>query len=374
MRVGIVCYPTYGGSGVVATELAIELARREHDIHLICHHRPVRLQKTYPGLTFHGAEVTPYPLFAYPFYTLSLASKIYEVVKEYNLEILHVHYAIPHTPAALLAKFMIKENTPKIITTLHGTDIHLVGFDPSFRQITKFSLEVSDGITAVSKYLLGLTEEEFGLEGNKKQVIYNFVDPRRFKRGNQQDLKKVYSPNGEKIITHISNFRKIKRIPDLVRAFKIICSHIPARLLLIGHGPETTQIENMAKELGLSSRVNFLGEINDIVRYLSASDLFLLSSQMESFGLAALEAMSCEVPVVAARVGGLPEVIEDGISGFLVDFGDIEGLAQRSLEILQDEKLQAEMGRAGRQIACERFSLKEIVSHYEEYYGEVYNP
>lgn len=372
MRIGIVCYPTYGGSGVVATELAIELAKRGHDIHLICHHRPVRLAKTYPGLVFHGAEVTSYPLFGYPFYTLSLASKIYQVVKDYGLEVLHVHYAIPHTPASLLAKSMAEECNFKIITTLHGTDIHLVGFDPSYRQITKFSLQVSDGVTAVSQYLMRLTEKEFGLDG-KMRMIYNFVDPVRFTSEGRQDLREVYSPNGEKIISHVSNFRKIKRIPDLVNAFKLICAKLPARLLLIGHGPETTWVEDMVKDLGLSSKVSLLGEVNDIVSLLAISDLFILSSQMESFGLAALEAMSCGVPVVVTRVGGLPEVVEDGISGYLVDLGDVEAMAQRSLEILQDKELQKEMGQAGRRIACERFSLEEIVSRYEEYYGEVLN-
>lgn len=359
---------------MIATELAIELTKRNHELHLICHHRPVRLGRSYPGLVFHGVEVTPYPPFAYPCYTLSLASKIYDVAVDYNLDILHVHYAIPHTPSALLARLMMKESSPKIITTLHGTDIHLVGFDPSLRKLTKFSIEVSDGVTAVSHYLSRLTMEEFGLEKDKGRVIYNFVDPQRFTQQNQQDLARIYSPNGERIITHISNFREIKRVPDLISAYKIISLELPSRLLLIGDGPEMNRVENMVKELGLSQKVILLGEINDIAPYLATSDLFILASQMESFGLAALEAMSCGVPVVATRVGGLPEVVEDGVSGYLVDLGDVEGLARRSLEILQDKRLQNEMGQAGRRIACERFSIKEMVTLYEEYYKEILNP
>ncbi|HAV43385.1 TPA: N-acetyl-alpha-D-glucosaminyl L-malate synthase BshA [bacterium] len=371
MRIGIVCYPTYGGSGVVATELAIELAKRHHDVHLICHHRPVRLDRSYSELTFHGVDVTPYSLFAYPFYTLSLASKIHQVAEDHNLEILHVHYAIPHTPAAFLARSMARKRNFKIITTLHGTDIHLVGLDPSYREVTRFSLRASDGITAVSSYLMVLTEREFGLEGSKRRVIYNFVDPFRFIRENQEDLRRLYSPNDEKVILHISNFREIKRIPDLINVFYRISLNIPSHLILIGCGPETTRVEDIAKDLGVSSKISLLGEVSDVVPFLAISDLFLLSSQMESFGLAALEAMSCGVPVVATRVGGLPEVIEDGISGYLVDPGDIKEMANCSLQILQDEDRWQSMASAGRRIACERFLLKEIISQYEEFYEEI---
>lgn len=376
MNIGIVCYPTYGGSGVIATELAIELARRKHNVHLICHHRPVRLSKSYPSLTFHGAEVTPYPLFAYPFYTLSIASKIYEVIKEYNIEILHLHYAIPHTPSALLAKYMMNtsEDMPKIITTLHGTDINLLGFEPGYRALINFSLKMSNGITAVSRYLLELTKKEFELDESKAQVIYNFVDPEIFTPYTQSnDLKKLYSKNNEKIVTHISNFRKVKNTIDVIRIFKIIVSKLPARLLLIGHGPDIPYLENMVKEMGLSASIEFLGEINEVAPFLAISDLFILPSRTESFGLAALEAMSCKVPVVASNVGGLPEVIVNGVSGYIVNPGDVNTMAEYSLKILQDEKLQKKMGDAARQIACDKFSLKRIVSQYEDYYEFIMN-
>jgi N-acetyl-alpha-D-glucosaminyl L-malate synthase BshA len=370
MRIGIVCYPTYGGSGVIATELAIELAKRGHEVHLICHHRPVRLDRSYPGLVFHGAEVTPYPLFSYPFYTLSLASKLYQVIQEYGLECVHVHYAIPHTPAVLLSRMMLKGRGPKIITTLHGTDINLIGFDPSYRSLIKFCLDASDGITAVSNFLLNLTKKEFGIDG-KTRMIYNFIDTNRFTRREDPQLLRMYAPNDERIITYISNFRKIKNIPHLIDVFRIISSKIPTRLLMIGDGPEMNRIESLVKEYDLTSKVTFLGEVNYTVPLLSISDLLLLTSYMESFGLTVLEAMSCEVAVITTNVGGLPEVVEDGVCGFLVEAGDIEGMANKAIEILKDKERRRRMGRAGRNIAIDKFSIHKQVDEYERYYMEV---
>lgn len=365
MKIAIVCYPTFGGSGVIATELAIELSKRGHEVHLICYHRPVRLDREYPNLTFHKVETTSYSLFPYPFYSLSFASKIYQVIEDYDLEIVHVHYAIPHSISALLAKFICKKKV-KIITTLHGTDIHLIGLDPSYYHITKFGIEESDGITAVSEYLKGVTVEEFKLQ-RPIAVIPNFVDADKFNRDlYPSGYRRLYALDEEKIITHISNFREIKNIPALIEVFQTVSSQIPAKLLLIGDGPQWNYVEGLVRRSGLLKYVNLLGEENSVEPILAITDLFLSTSRMESFGLAILEAMSSQVPVVATKVGGIPEVVVEGKSGFLVE--DTEEMPALAIKILQDSDLQRRLGEAGRKIAREKFSLKEVVSQYEDYY------
>ncbi|MEW5800863.1 MAG: N-acetyl-alpha-D-glucosaminyl L-malate synthase BshA [bacterium] len=372
MKIGIVCYPTYGGSGVVATELGKFLARKGHQVHFICYHLPVRLE-SWPdqGITFHSVEVVSYPLFKFPPYTLALAAKIIEVIQKYGLEIIHVHYTVPHTMAAYLALKALKDYPAKIITTLHGTDISLIGMDPSYKSITRFGLETSHGVTAVSHYLAEITRQEFEFS-NPIKVIHNFVDARKFAKTSIPIIRKKFAPCDEKIITHISNFRMIKRIPDVLEVFQLIQRRVPAILLMVGDGPETPTSMKLAREMGLTAKVHFLKFVNSVQKILNMSDLFLLPSETESFGLAALEAMSCQVPVVAYRVGGLPEVVEDGRSGFLVAKGDIEAMARFALLILEDKELSQRMGERGRYLAVNRFSEEEKVTEYEQYYQKIW--
>jgi len=371
LKIGIICYPTYGGSGVVATELGCYLSRRGHEVHFICHNLPARFN-CQPNTHFHLVEVVSYPLFKFPPYTLALASKTAEVIEKFGLDLIHAHYAVPHATSAHLAQQIVGDTHTKIITTLHGTDIRLVGLEPSYYRATKHAIANNNGLTAVSRYLAEVTRQEFALQ-RPIEVIPNFVDNQRFVRKANPALRACYASPEEKIITHISNFRAVKRIPDLLHAFALIVRKIPAKLLLVGAGPEINHAMLLVNKLKIHDKVVFLHLVHQVEDILGISDLFLLPSEMESFGLAALEAMSCEVPVVASRVGGLPEVIKEGENGFLVEVGEAEEIARCALTILQDEKLALQMGRKGRQIACEQFSPEKIIPHYEKYYQAVLN-
>ena len=358
MKIGIVCYPTYGGSGVIASELAIHLARK-HEIHLISYARPVRLNMKGHGVFFHKVSVGSYPLFNYTPYTLALASKIIDLIRKKRVELIHVHYAIPHTSSAYLAKKALGEDI-KIVTTLHGTDVHLVGLDPSYKPIVKFSMQQSDSLTAVSEFLKKQTLEKFNI-AKEIEVIYNFVDSEKYKRESQNESK-------EKLICHVSNFRAVKRVLDVVRVFERVVKKIPCRLCLIGQGPDKSCVQELVRKLGLKNKVEFLGNMRDTSRILRKSHLFLLPSEQESFGLAALEAMSCEVPVVASRVGGLPEVIRHGIDGYLAEVGNLEEMAHYSLQILRNKALRRKLGCEARRRVLGEFTPQRIVPQYESLY------
>lgn len=370
MNIGISCYPTYGGSGTVATELGKALAGRGHNVHFISYSLPYRLREFQANIYFHEVMVMPYPLFEYPPYSLALASRMAELAETENLDLLHAHYAIPHAACAYLAKQMVTGRKLKVITTLHGTDITLVGNDRSYYSVTKFSIEQSDGITAVSQFLKDETEKIFSIEGPIK-VIPNFVDMDLFRKSIPSCGKGRFAPRGEKIIIHISNFRPVKRIPDLITIFSKIRQKIPAKLLMVGDGPDHSQAQKMARDLGIADYVIFLGKQNPVYQILSLADLFLLPSETESFGLAALEAMSCEVPVIASDAGGLPEVVIHGETGFLAPVGDVDAMANFGLEILGNDKLGKEMGYAARQRVRQNFELGKIVTEYEEYYKKI---
>lgn len=369
MRIGITCYPTYGGSGTVATELGKALAARNHKVHFISYALPYRLREFNENISFHEVSMMAYPLFEYPPYSLALASKMAEVVETQKLDILHVHYAIPHAVSAYLAKQMLMGKI-KIITTLHGTDITLVGNDESFFRITKFGIDQSDGITTVSEYLKGVTEERF-MPKPPVKVIPNFIDPERFSRSSRRCGKSVFAPNNEKIIMHISNFRPVKRIEDVISTFAIINEKVPSKLLMIGDGPLMSSAINLAERLKVSNHVMFLGKQSDVAGLLSIADIFLLPSESESFGLSALESMSCEVPVIATNAGGLPEVVEDGRTGFLANVGDVQTMAERGIKLLKDDYIRKEMGKASRQAAIDKFHQDKIISIYEEYYERI---
>lgn len=370
MRIGITCYPTFGGSGVVATELGVALADLGHEVHFISYELPSRLNILHERIRFHEVSVTNYPLFdPYPPYTLALSSKMAEVAAYEKLDVLHVHYAIPHAISAHLAKEILQTDELKVVTTLHGTDITLVGRDESYLPITRFGIEASDGVTAVSEWLKSETETHFS---TKKQieVIPNFVDPHRFQK-HKTEICRIFTPHEEKLVCHISNFRPVKRIIDVLEIFALVERELPCRLIMVGDGPERSRAEAFCRERGLRDHVLFLGNIPNLEEVLGACDLFLLPSESESFGMAALEALASEVPVVATRSGGLPEVIDDGETGFLLDVGDIRGMAERALEILTNPALQARMGRAGRGAAIERFDVSNVVPRYLEYYERV---
>ncbi len=370
MKIGMVCYPAYGGSGVVATELGHALGAMGHEVHFVCHNKPARWDSLGENVYFHLVEVVSYPLFDFPPYTLALACKLYEAATQYGLDLIHVHYAIPHSTSAYLAGEMLGVSKPKIVTTLHGTDIVLVGMDPSYRSVTSFSIKVSHGVTAVSDFLARTTREKFDIEKEIK-VIPNFVDTEHFDRREDAELRSHYASPEEKVVCYVSNFRPIKRAPDVVSIFRRVADEVPAKLLMVGNGPDHGTCVKMVKELGLSDRVHFLDFVNDVSRVLSISDLFLFPSEMESFGLAVLEAMSCRLPVVAARVGGLPEVVRHDESGYLEEPGDVEAMARRVVEVFSDDNLAERMGRMGRSIAVERFPLQDVVKLYENYYLSV---
>jgi L-malate glycosyltransferase len=372
LRVGVICHPTYGGSGAVAAELGLALAARGHRIHVFSHALPFRLPAARPGVVFHEVQVTAYPLFKYPPYLLSLATKVVEVCREEPLELIHAHYAVPHAVCAYLVKKMLPGAAmPRSITTLHGTDITLVGIDSSFFEVTRFAIEASDGVTAVSDQLAGETRRLFRIE-SEVEVIPNFVDTVRFNPGlRSPTARAAYAEPDEPLLGHVSNFREVKRIPDVIRTFCKIRRKFPARLLLIGEGPELERARNLCEELGIEESVRFLGLLRDLAPVLAQVDIFLLPSEYESFGLAALEAMSCGVPVIATRVGGLPEVVEDGVSGVLCEVGDIGCMARRAGELLADSERRGRMGEAARRRALEAFPRDRIVDRYERYYREV---
>jgi N-acetyl-alpha-D-glucosaminyl L-malate synthase BshA len=371
MRIGITCYPTYGGSGAVATELGLDLARRGHEVHFITYDAPFRMHGYTQRVYFHQVETRMgrYPLFDHFPYTLALASKQHEVVLREELEVLHVHYAIPHATTAYLAREMLRgERTLRVITTLHGTDITLVGQESSFYAITKFSIEQSDEVTAVSAYLRDETYRAFGCVSCDLRVIPNFVNLAEYRPAGNGGASSV-APAGTKVITHVSNFREVKRVKDVIRVFARIRRAMPAVLMMVGDGPDRVEAENEARELSVDGDVRFLGRLDSVASLLQASDLFLLPSQTESFGLAALEAMACGAPVVASRAGGLPEVVDDGANGILEPVGSVEAMGRRAVELLRDHTRHSAMREAAIAKARE-FSADRIVPMYEALYQE----
>jgi N-acetyl-alpha-D-glucosaminyl L-malate synthase BshA len=372
LKLGITCYPTYGGSGVVATELGLELAQRGHEVHFISYAQPIRLNRSEPNIHYHEVEVSRYPLFEYPPYDLALATRMAEVSELYELDLLHVHYAIPHSVSAMLARQMLawgpKHRKLPFVTTLHGTDITLVGQDRSYLPVTRFSIEQSDGVTAISEYLRERTVREFGIKNNIK-VIYNFVNCELYCRDKDLGERRAeYAPNGERILVHVSNFRPVKRVTDVIEIFDRVRKQVPSKLLLMGDGPERSPAEWLTVQKGIHNDVIFLGKQELIGEKLAIADVLLLPSQLESFGLAALEAMASEVVPIATRVGGVPEVIEHGETGFLADVGDVDAMARYAIEILNDEPRLRQMGKACRRAAGDRFSAKKIIPQYEEFY------
>lgn len=370
MKIGITCYPTYGGSGAVATELGIALAARGHEVHFITYQQPFRLRTFTPGIFFHEVDVVRYPLFEYPPYDLALAVRVHEVVRDHNLELVHAHYAIPHATSAWIAREMLEETgrSVRIITTLHGTDITLIGQDPSFRTITKFSIERSDGLTAVSEYLRRETISTFGCNQCKVEVIHNFIDPLVYARELYEPVLRQQTGEGKRIILHVSNFRPIKRVRDVVRIFAAIEREVPSVLFMVGDGPERTGAEEEARLLGVERSVFFLGKLDSVAPLLASAELFLLPSLNESFGLSALEALGCGVPVIATHVGGLPEVIREGVTGALRPVGAIEEMAEAGIAILRDRNLWRTMSDAAAADAHARFALQSIVAEYESFY------
>lgn len=370
MKIGIVCYPTHGGSGVVASELAIGLAKKGHELHIVSYATPFRLRTFHQNIFVHEVEVSTYPLFKYPPYELGLATMLVELAETHHLDIIHAHYAIPHAASAYLARQIFNSRRLKTITTLHGTDITLVGADPSFRRVVKFAIEASDGVTAVSRYLMRRTVEEFDIQ-REIRVIPNFVDILRPEQNRGLCSKEALAPRGEKILMHASNFRPVKRIADVVRVFAKVREAIPAKLVLIGDGPERLFIQQLVRELKLNSDVHFMGEQDQLEPLFLCADLFLLPSEQESFGLTALEAMNCGVPVIATAIGGLPEVITHGETGFLFPVGDIAGMAASAVSLLGDPDRRALFGSRARNRAERFFSADEIIPIYEAFYEEV---
>ncbi|MDX2195197.1 MAG: N-acetyl-alpha-D-glucosaminyl L-malate synthase BshA [Cytophagales bacterium] len=370
MKIGIVCYPTFGGSGVVATELGKALAQKGNEVHFITYSLPQRLDFFSENVYYHEVTMFKYPLFEYPPYELALASKIVDVALHVSLDVLHVHYAIPHASAAYMAKQILqtKHYHLPIITTLHGTDITLVGKAPQYEPVVTFSINASDAVTAVSNDLKTETLQLFNIT-NEISVIPNFIDLTRFKKQKKEHFRNVIAPKGEKILVHTSNFRKVKRIDDLVKVFANVCNNIPSKLLLVGDGPERTYIENLCRELQIEEHVRFLGKLDVVEEILSVCDLFLLPSETESFGLAALEAMACELPVVASNAGGIPEVVEHGKSGLLSEVGDIEDMAKNVLHILQNDNIARY--KSGALLRAKEFELAKILPLYETVYQTV---
>jgi N-acetyl-alpha-D-glucosaminyl L-malate synthase BshA len=370
MKIGMICYPTHGGSGVVASELGLALARRGYEVHFISYAVPFRLREYHPNIFLHEVDVAAYPLFKYPPYDLSLTTKIVDVAQEYNLDLLHAHYAVPHATSAYLAKHVLNSKKLKVITTLHGTDITLVGADKSFFSMIKFSIEQSDGVTAVSDYLKQRTIEEFQIQRDIR-VIYNFIDPAKGQDATPGVCRREkYAPRGEKILMHASNFRPVKRVSDVVRIFAKAREQIPCKLLLVGEGPERLFIQQLVKELKLRDDVLFLGEVDYLEQILRCADLFLLPSEQESFGLVALEAMNCGVPVIAAQTGGIPEVIVHDETGFLFPVGEINPMAQAAIDLLRDGQKHRRFAAAARQRA-RQFAIDSIMPEWEGYYQEI---
>jgi N-acetyl-alpha-D-glucosaminyl L-malate synthase BshA len=370
MKIGITCYPTYGGSGVVATELGLELALRGHEVHFISYAMPIRLSRTSERIWFHEVEVTAYPLFDHPPYTLALATKMFEVAEEASLDLLHVHYAIPHSVSALLARMMTVPRRLPFITTLHGTDITLVGNDRSYLPIVRFSIEQSDGVTAISHYLRDRTLSEFEIK-RPIEVIPNFVNCDLYKRSDDAAARACWAPEGEPILMHLSNFRPVKRVTDVVEIFALVREKISAKLVLMGDGPERGAAEYIVRKKRLSKDVFFLGKQDHVQEKLGLADLFLLPSDEESFGLAALEAMACQVPVVATKVGGVPEVVTHGIDGYLFEPRDVAAGAKYALDILTLPDRGRMMGEMARASARRKYCSDDIIPLYERYYEKV---
>ncbi|MEY4953939.1 MAG: hypothetical protein RI981_24 [Bacteroidota bacterium] len=371
MKIGIICYPTYGGSGVVATELGKALASVGHEVHFITYTQPPRLDFFSENIFYHEVSVASYPLFEYLPYESALASKMVDVTVNEQLDLIHVHYAIPHASAAYLAKQILKYkgiHVP-VITTLHGTDITLVGRDPSFEPVVTFSINESDGVTAVSQSLRDDTYSSFEILSNI-EVIPNFIDLERFQKQPKEHFKLAICPNGEKLLMHTSNFRKVKRIEDIIRVFAKVQKQIPSKLLLVGDGPERSGIEALCRDLGVASDVRFLGKLDTIEEALSLADLFFLTSEKESFGLAALEAMACEVPVISSDAGGIPEVNIHGVTGYVSKIGDIDDMVVNTVKILKDDALHTQM-KANALARAKDFSLEKILPMYERYYEKI---
>ena len=371
MKVGITCYPTYGGSGIVATELGLELANRGHEVHFITYSNPIRLDPGIPRIHYHEVEVSNYPLFQYPPYCLALASRMAEVAESYDLDLLHVHYAIPHSIAALLAQQMLasRRRLP-FITTLHGTDITLVGSDRSYFPITKFSIEQSNGVTSISQFIEKRTAEVFGVK-NPVRVIPNFVNVEIYQPDPEKARAQSFAPAGEKLLIHLSNFRPVKRVLDCVHILARLRKSVPAHLLMVGDGPDRGPAEILARELGVQPHVSFLGKQDHVERLIPLAHVLLMPSELEAFGLAALEAMACGVPPIGTNAGGVPELITHRVDGFIEEVGDLEAQASRAAELLTDQGLHRKMAAAARKTAVNRFSSERIIPLYEQYYEEI---
>lgn len=367
MQIGIVCYPSHGGSGVVATELGKQLAKRGHKVHFISYGLPFRLHKFYENIFYHEVDTPTYPLFKYPPYSLALANKIAELVKYEHLDVIHAHYAIPHSLCAMIARDIVKKPDLRLVTTLHGTDITLVGNDPSYKELTRYSIEGSDGLTAVSNALRQETLEIFGLNKEIK-VIYNFVDVHEYSRQIYPEVE--LNPGGERVknIIHISNFRPVKNISNVIKIFYLISQEVNSKLLLVGGGPEECIAKRLIEDLQIEDKVLFLGKQDTIIPLLSIADLLLLPSKKESFGLVCIEAMACQVPVIASNTGGLPEVVDDGLTGFLTDPDDYRQMAEKGIYLLQNPGVHQEFAERGREAVVERFNSEIIVDQYLEYY------
>lgn len=372
MNIGITCYPTYGGSGVVATELGKELATRGHNVHFISYALPFRLNGFQENIIFHEVELPDYPLFEVDLYSLSLTSKMVDVVLYDDLDVLHVHYAIPHASSAYMAKLILNEQGRdiKIITTLHGTDITLIGLDPTLLPLVRFSIEKSDGVTAVSRYLREKTLTNFSLD-RPIEVIPNFVNTEDWYRHGGERLRAQWAPNGERVLMHTSNFRPVKRVADVIRVFAQVHKQLPVKLVMVGDGPDRAEAERLCRELEICQDVKFLGKQTALVEIFSAADLFLMPSQSESFGLSALEAMSCGLPVLTSSVGGLPELNMHGTTGYISEIGDIDRMARYAIDLLTHEKKYAQFSKAARDRVVKNFSAGDIVSQYEQYYQQV---
>jgi N-acetyl-alpha-D-glucosaminyl L-malate synthase BshA len=370
MKIGITCYPTYGGSGAVATELGIALAQRGHEIHFITYQQPFRLPSFLPRIFFHEVDVGRYPLFEYPPYDLALAVRMHEVVLTHKLDLLHVHYAIPHATSAWIAREMLTSTRPdiKVLTTLHGTDITIVGQDPSFFAITKFSIEKSDGLTAVSQYLRTETQNAFGCTGCRIEVIPNFIDPKVYDRARYTPQLREQAA-GRKVLMHVSNFRPVKRVKDVVGIYARVAREIPSVLVMVGDGPDRVEAELEARRLDVGDSVFFLGKLESVAPLLASADLFLLPTQSESFGLSALEALATGVPVIGSRAGGLPEVVRDGETGALCHVGDVEGMAHAAIELLRDPERWRAASTLAAADARTRFAMDQVVEQYESFYA-----
>ncbi len=368
MKIGITCYPTYGGSGVIATELGKELALRGHKVHFISYALPFRLTQFVENVVFHEVEMSSYPLFEFPLYSLALASKMVEVAQYEQLDLLHVHYAIPHASSAYLAKQMLKDKLDlKVVTTLHGTDITLVGLEPSFLPLVKFSIEESDGVTAVSRFLKEKTLTNYEIQKDI-EVIPNFVDTEIFKPSDCCGFRKHIAPNNEKVLIHTSNFRQVKRVSDTLKILAKVIEEVPAKLVLVGDGPDRSECERLCRQLGICDNVKFLGKQDGLVEILNAADIFLIPSQSESFGLAALEAMSCGLPVISSSVGGLPELVRHNETGYIAEIGDIDRMAKYTVDLLTNERKYRLFSKNARERSVSMFDKKVVIPQYEEYY------